>query len=90
MAKNGRSFIMINSTGTKRDGTRFSKINLALAPGSAVTGSRADVQYIVTEYGVADMRFHSLAERAKSLIAIAHPEFRDKLTYEARKAGYFI
>ena len=90
LAPNGQSYIMINSTGTKKDGTRFSKINLTLAPGSAVTGSRADVQYIVTEYGVAEIRFRSLAERAKALISIAHPEFRDKLTYDAKKAGYFM
>jgi len=90
LAKNGQSYILINSTGTKKDGTLFSKINMALAPGSAVTGSRADVQYIVTEYGVAEIRFRSLAERAKALISIAHPQFRDQLTYEAKKAGYFI
>lgn len=90
LAPNGQSYIMINSTGTKKDGTRFSKINLTLAPGSAVTGSRADVQYIVTEYGIAEIRFRSLAERAKALISIAHPEFRDQLTYDAKKAGYFI
>lgn len=90
LAENGQSYIMINSTGTKKDGTRFSKINLTLAPGSAVTGSRADVQYIVTEYGVAEIRFRSLAERVRALISIAHPEFRDQLTYDARKAGYFI
>lgn len=90
LAKGGQSYIMINSTGKKKDGTVFSKINLSLAPGSAVTGSRADVQYIVTEYGVAEIRFRSLSERAKALISIAHPQFRDQLTYEARKAGYFI
>ena len=90
LAPGGQSYIMINSTGQKKDGTRFSKINLSLAPGSAVTGSRADVQYIVTEYGIAEIRFRSLAERAKALISIAHPEFRDQLTYEARKAGYFL
>ena len=90
LAPGGQSYIMINSTGKKKDGTRFSKINLSLAPGSAVTGSRADVQYIVTEYGIAEIRFRSLAERAKALISIAHPEFRDQLTYEARKAGYFL
>ena len=90
LAPGGQSYILINSTGKKKDGTRFSKINLTLAPGSAVTGSRADVQYIVTEYGVAEIRFRSLAERAKALISIAHPDFRDQLTYEAKKAGYFI
>lgn len=90
LAPGGQSYILINSTGTRKDGTRFSKINLTLEPGSAVTGSRADVQYIVTEYGVAQIRFRSLAERAKAMISIAHPEFRDQLTYEAKKAGYFI
>lgn len=51
---------------------------------------RADVQYIVTEYGVAEIRFRSIAERARAMISIAHPQFREQLTYEARKAGYFI
>lgn len=90
MAKGGQSYILINSTGTKKDGTLFSKITLSLAPGSAVTGSRADVQYIVTEYGVAEMRYRSIPERAKAMIAIAHPQFREQLTFEAKKAGYFL
>lgn len=90
LAKNGQSYILINSSGKKKDGTLFSKINVALAPGSAVTGTRADVQYIVTEYGIAEIRFKSLAERARSLISIAHPAFRERLTYDAKKAGYFI
>jgi len=45
---------------------------------------------IVTEYGVAELRYKSLAERAKALIAIAHPDFRDELTFKAKKTGYFI
>ena len=90
LAPGGQSYILINSTGKKKDGTLFSKINLALAPGSGVTGSRADVQYIVTEYGVAEIRFRGIAERARAMISIAHPQFREQLTYEARKAGYFI
>lgn len=48
------------------------------------------MQYIVTEYGVAEIRFRSIAERARAMISIAHPQFREQLTYEARKAGYFI
>jgi 4-hydroxybutyrate CoA-transferase len=89
LAPGGQSYILINSTGTKKDGTRFSKITLALPTGSAVTASRADVHNIVTEYGVAELRFRSLEERAKAMISIAHPDFRDQLTYEAKKAGYF-
>ena len=48
------------------------------------------MQYIVTEYGVADLRWAPLDERAKRLIAIAHPDFREQLTFEAKKAGLII
>ena len=86
----GKSFIVINSVTEKKDGTKISKIDLALPHGSAVTTPRADVQYIVTEYGIAELRYKSLAERAKALISIAHPDFRDELTYKAKQTGYFI
>lgn len=86
----GKSFIVINSVTEKKDGTKISKIDLALPLGSAVTTPRADVQYIVTEYGIAELRYKSLAERAKALISIAHPDFRDELTYKAKQTGYFI
>jgi acyl-CoA hydrolase len=46
------------------------------------------VDHVVTEYGVADMRGRSIAQRARSLVAIAHPAFRDRLTAEAREMGY--
>jgi itaconate CoA-transferase len=52
------------------------------------TDPRADTQYIVTEYGVADMRGKSTAQRAEALIAIAHPDFRDELYHQAREIGY--
>ena len=52
------------------------------------TDPRADTQYIVTEYGVAEMRGKSSPERAKGLIAIAHPDFRDALRQRARDLGY--
>lgn len=89
-SKGGKSFIVINSVVEKKDGGKISKIDLSLPLGSAVTTPRADVDCIVTEYGVAELRFKSLAERARALIAIAHPEFRDELTYKARKAAYFV
>ena len=88
-SKGGRSFIVIDSHTTSKDGEKISKIDIALLPGSVVTTPRADVDAVVTEYGIAELRFKSLAERAKSLIAIAHPDFRDELTYKAKKAGYF-
>lgn len=89
-SKGGRSFIVINSVAEKKDGSRVSKIDLALPLGSAVTTPRTDVDCIVTEYGVAELRFKSLSERAKALISIAHPDFRDELTFKAKQTGYFI
>jgi acyl-CoA hydrolase len=56
-----------------------SRITPLLTPGAAVTTSRAHVQYVVTEYGVAALHGRDLAERARSLIAIAAPQFREQL-----------
>jgi 4-hydroxybutyrate CoA-transferase len=89
-AKGGKSFIIINSVTERNDGSRISKISCALPAGSAVTTPRADVDSIVTEYGVAELRFKSLEERARAMISIAHPDFREELTFQAKKAGYFI
>ena len=55
-----------------------------LAPGAAVTSTRAHVRYVVTEYGVAELHGRDLAERARLLISIAAPEFREELTVAAR------
>lgn len=86
MSKGGKSFIAVTSVAHTKNGP-VSKITPMLAPGSAVTSLRNDVQYIVTEYGVADLRFADIPTRAKRLIAIAHPDFRDELTFEAKKLG---
>ena len=55
------------------------KFVLDLKPGAAVTTSRGDVHYIVTEFGIAHLHGKTLRERAKALIAIAHPDFREML-----------
>lgn len=67
----------------------ISRIVPLLSPGSAVTTTRAHVQYVVTEYGIAELHGRDLAERARSLIAIAAPQFRDQLT-RAAKALYLL
>ena len=92
-AKNGRSFIALYSTAmvrvpgsTEREET--SKIVPTLKPGAAVSLSRNDVDYIVTEYGVANLRGTSIRQRVERLISIAHPKYRDELTSEAKKLGY--
>ena len=83
-SKNGQSFICLPSTRTGPDGNLLSKISLSLPIGTPVTTPRADVQYVVTEYGIAELEFCSLEERARRLIQVAHPQFREQLTYDAR------
>lgn len=89
-SKGGQSFIAMGSSRVDKAGVRHSKISLTLPLGSAVTTPRADVQYIVTEYGCIDLRNRPLDERARLLISIAHPDFRDELTESAKKAGLIL
>ena len=85
-SKGGASYICVTSVAHTRNGD-VSKIVPMLAPGSAVTTPRNEVGCIVTEYGVADLRYQDVPERCKRLIAIAHPDFRDELTFKAREMG---
>jgi acyl-CoA hydrolase len=90
-AKNGRSFIALYSTTSVRDGEgrkEISKIVPVLKPGAAVSLSRNDVDYIVTEYGAVRLKGASIKERVERLISIAHPKFRDELKLAALKYGY--
>ena len=86
-SKGGKSFICTPSRRKLPDGTYESNISATLRPGSVVTTPRTATHYIVTEYGVADMKGRSTWERAESLINIAHPDFRDELIAEAEKMG---
>lgn len=86
-SKGGKSFIAFASTAK---GGTISKIKNTLAPGAIVTTSKNDVDYIVTEYGIAHLRGETLSSRARQLIAIAHPDFRDELTFEAKKRGMLV
>ena len=79
MAENGRSIIAMSSVTVKKDGSMLSKIKPILTEGACVTTSRFDVDYIVTEYGIARMKGTATRERAKALIKIAHPDFREEL-----------
>lgn len=79
LSKGGKSIIAMTSTAK---GGAVSKIVPMLEQGAAVTTGRNDVAYIVTEYGIADLRGKSLRERARLLINIAHPKFRDELIQE--------
>ncbi len=91
-SRNGRSFICLYATAMVKNpktGEReeISKIVPQLKPGAAVTLSRNDVDYVVTEYGVAALRGTSIRERVELLIAIAHPKFREALRQQAYDVG---
>ncbi|GKW46353.1 acetyl-CoA hydrolase/transferase family protein [Planococcus sp. NCCP-2050] len=86
-AENGKGYICMTST-AKND--EISRINLQLTPGSVVTTGKNDVDNIVTEYGMARLHGVSISERAKRLISIAHPKFRDELLFDAKKQGIII
>jgi 4-hydroxybutyrate CoA-transferase len=84
MSEGGKSFIALKSTARKHT---LSRIQLSLDPGTTVTTPRSDVQYIVTEFGVADLSLKSIPDRVKALIPIAHPAFREELARSAVEAG---
>ena len=77
----GKSIIALPST-AKHD--TLSRLVPALERGAGVVTTRAAVDYVVTEYGIAALRGRSLAERARDLIRIAHPEYRETLARAAR------
>ena len=88
----GRSIIALYSTQTikdKKTGEKkvVSKIGSILTPGAAVTLHRSDVDLVVTEYGVADLKGTTIRERVQKLTAIAHPDFREQLKKEALELG---
>jgi acyl-CoA hydrolase len=85
-SKGGKSFICLAST-YERKGVRKSRIVPALTPGNIVTTPRSDMMYVVTEYGIVNLKGKSVPERAKALIGLAHPDFREELEREARERG---
>jgi len=85
MCPGGKPIIALRSTAK---GGTLSTITGVLARGAGVVTSRGDVRYVVTEYGVADLRGKSIRERALALISIAHPDFRAGLLREAKEQHY--
>lgn len=85
LSKGGKSFICLSSTFTDKAGNIKSRIVPTLANGSVVTDTRANVQYVVTEYGKVCLKGLTTWERAEALISVAHPDFRDELIREAEK-----
>jgi len=87
-SKGGKSFLTLYSTYTDKDGEVKSKIVPSLSNGMFITVSRTEVQYVVTEYGVANLKGQNLRTRVKELISIAHPDFRPWLEWQARKMNF--
>jgi len=71
-----------------RNGQVITRITTLLKHGAGVVTTRNHVRYVVTEYGVADLYGKTIRQRAQSLIQIAHPDFREQLSREARELNY--
>ncbi len=84
-SKGGKAIIAMPSTAQHHT---ISRIVPTLSAGGGVTTTRGDVQFVVTEYGVADLRGKSIMERALSLIGISHPRFRAELLMHAKSLHY--
>ncbi len=82
MAEDGKSIIAMPSTASKG---KLSRIVPFIKEGTTITTSRNDVHYVVTEYGIAELRGKTLKERARQLIEISHPDFRNSLIEEWEK-----
>jgi acyl-CoA hydrolase len=87
LAEHGKGIICLHSTA--KQGT-ISKIVPTLPPGAVVSTSKNDVDMIVTEFGMTDLKGKTIRERTKALIGIAHPAFREELEFQARKMGYLL
>ena len=83
-APQGRSFICMSST-YEREGVRKSRVVLSLTPGSITTAPRSDMMYVVTEFGMVNLKGKTVPQRVEAMISVAHPDFRDDLSCEARE-----
>ena len=84
-SKGGRSFICCSSVYTDRQGRAHSRLVPTIAPGSVVTTTRTNIHYLVTEYGMVNLKGLSAWQRAEEIISIAHPDFREELIAAAEK-----
>ena len=85
LSKGGKSFICCSSTFTDKAGNLQSRIRPTLSEGSIVTDTRSNTHFLVTEYGMVNIKGLSTWEKAEAIISIAHPDFRDQLIQEAEK-----
>ena len=86
-SRNGKGLICLSSTYSDHEGTMHSRIVPFLGPGQIVTVPRSYCPYVITEFGIADLRAKTTWERAEELISISHPDFRESLIHEAESQG---
>ncbi|MBO5565105.1 MAG: butyryl-CoA:acetate CoA-transferase [Lachnospiraceae bacterium] len=85
LSKGGKSFICCSSTFTDREGNLHSRIRPTLADGSIVTDTRANIHYLVTEYGMVNLKGLSTWQKAEAIISVSHPQFQQELIDAAAK-----
>ena len=85
LSRGGKSFICCSSSFTSKDGQLHSRIVPTLTQGSIVTDTRANTHYLVTEYGMVNLKGLATWQRTEAIISIAHPQFQDELIKEAEK-----
>jgi acyl-CoA hydrolase len=83
----GKGLICLSSSFKKKDGSLGSRIVPSFAAGTIVTCPRSIVHYVITEYGIAQLKGKSTWQRAEAIIGIAHPDFRDELVKQAEALG---
>lgn len=83
LSKGGKSFICCSSATKAKDGTSISRIVPTLSQGSIVTDTRANIHYLVTEYGKVNLKGLATWQKAEAIISVAHPDFRDELVKQA-------
>ncbi|NMB54397.1 MAG: 4-hydroxybutyrate CoA-transferase [Leptolinea sp.] len=88
LAEEGMPIIALPSTSMDASGKIHNKIVPMLKPGAGVVTTRNHIHYVVTEYGMVDLYGKSFRQRAQALISIAHPDFREELTHEAKNLRY--
>jgi len=88
LSKGGRAITVMSASRTGKDGSLISSIVPDMPRGSPITVPRTYAHYVVTEYGIADIRFKSRRQRADALINIAHPDLRGELRQALRKNFY--
>ncbi|MGE5389967.1 MAG: acetyl-CoA hydrolase/transferase family protein [Deltaproteobacteria bacterium] len=84
-SKGGKGFLAFSSTYKDKEGKMHSRVRPMLTPGAVVTVPRTVVQYVVTEYGIANLKAMSIWGKAEAIINLAHPDFRDELINDAKE-----